>query len=203
MSPSANHLRRTAALFGAAALALAGATAPASAIAPTSERGVACVEPESSGANARGGADVQRGKDHRDISVKEQRAIDARTKRVLTRNGVTRPEARAAAAAATIPVYVHVMRDSAGNGDVTNQQISQQVAVLNKTYGGQESSSAANTGFTFSLAGTYRYNNTAWHNDRQSAQYRSQTRKGGADALNVWLVAVSYTHLTLPTIYSV
>ena len=51
------------------------------------------------------------------------------------------------------------MRDKAGNGDVTDTQISQQIAVLNKTFGGQESSSASNTGFTFTLAGVDRYNN--------------------------------------------
>ncbi len=50
----------------------------------------------------------------------------------------------------------------------------------------------ADTGYTFTLAGTYRYDNDQWHKDRQSSKYRSQTRKGGADALNIWLVDFNY-----------
>ena len=84
------------------------------------------------------------------------------------------------------------MRSKSGAGDVTNQQIADQMAVLNGTFGGQESGQAANTGFTFNLAGTFRYNNDQWHRDRQSAKYRAQTRQGGADALNMWLVDFKY-----------
>ena len=44
---------------------------------------------------------------------------------------------------------------------------------------------AANTGFSFYLAGTDRIKNDQWHNDKQSTQYRSQTRQGGKNALNI------------------
>jgi hypothetical protein len=102
-----------------------------------------------------------------------------------------------------VPVYVNVMRDAAGNGDVTDTQIAQQIAVLNKTFGGQESSAAANTGFTFSLAGTFRYNNNQWHQDKQSSTYRKQTRKGGKNALNIWLVDFAYLGIaTFPWDYA-
>jgi hypothetical protein len=152
------------------------------------------------GAAAKGG----HGPDTRDISATEQKAIEARTAQLLkakAARGVAVP--KGALAAATVPVYIHVMRDAAGNGDVTNTQISQQIAVLNKTFAGQESSAAANTGFSFTLAGTYRYNNNQWHKDKQSNTYRKQTRKGGANALNIWLVDFSYLGIaTFPWDYS-
>ncbi|TCO47463.1 pregnancy-associated plasma protein-A [Kribbella antiqua] len=141
------------------------------------------------GSAAKGG----RGADTREISVAEQKAIEARTAQRLkerSARGIAVP--KGALAAASIPVYVHVMRDAAGNGDVTDAQITNQIAVLNKTYGGQESSQAANTGFTFSLAGVDRFNNSNWHKDKQSSTYRKQTRKGGANALNIWLVDFAY-----------
>ncbi len=106
-----------------------------------------------------------------------RRAIERRTARLLQARG-------GPSAGATVPVYVHVMRDDAGDGDVTDQQISQQIAVLNNSF--------SDTGYSFTLAGTQRYNNNAWHRDKQSATYRSLTRQGGANALNMWLVDFRY-----------
>jgi hypothetical protein len=157
-----------------------------------------CFVPE--GAAARGG----HGPDTREVSAAEQKAIEARTAQLLKEKaarGVGVP--KGALAAANVPVYVHVMRDAAGNGDVTDTQIAQQLAVLNKTFAGQESSAAANTGFTFTLAGTFRYNNSNWHKDKQSSTYRKQTRKGGANALNIWLVDFAYLGIaTFPWDYA-
>jgi hypothetical protein len=82
------------------------------------------------------------------------------------------------------------MRAKNGDGDVTDRQIADQIRVLNASFGGRED--GADTGFSFTLAGTFRYNNDQWHKDRQSKKYRSQTRKGGADALNMWLVDFNY-----------
>ena len=59
------------------------------------------------------------------------------------------------------------MADANGNGDVTDAQITQQIAELNQDFAGGESSPAANTGFTFTLAGVDRYYNTQWHQDKQ------------------------------------
>jgi len=84
------------------------------------------------------------------------------------------------------------MLDKAGNGDVTQAQIDEQIAVLNRTYGGQESTEAANTGFTFTLVDVDRYYNNTWHKDGASRKYRSLTRQGGANALNMWLVDFDY-----------
>ncbi len=54
----------------------------------------------------------------------------------------------------TIPVAMHVVRSNSGAWDVTDQQISDQIAVLNAAY--------ASTNFQFSLASTDRTNNTTW-----------------------------------------
>ena len=142
-----------------------------------------------SGASAKGG----HGPDTREVSVAEQKAIEARTAQLLkakAARGIAVP--KGALSAASVPVYVHVMRDAAGVGDVTDSQIAQQITVLNNTFAGGESSAAADTGFTFTLAGTFRYNNNQWHKDKQSSAYRKQTRKGGANALNIWLVDFAY-----------
>ena len=46
--------------------------------------------------------------------------------------------------------------------------------------------------YRFKLVSIHRYKNTVWHQDGQSARYRSRTRKGGARALNIWLVDFPY-----------
>ncbi len=175
------------ATLGVTTLSIAGLTAPASARVPASD--APCLEQEAAGPAdaARGGVE---GRDHRAISLQEERAIAARPDRILA----GRPHPRAAVSA-SVPVYVHVMRDAAGHGDVTHTQISPPISVLNNSFSG--------TGLSFTLAGTDRFNNTQWHQDKQSSSYRKQTRKGGADALNIWLVDFAYLGIaTFPWDYS-
>lgn len=190
--------RTLAVLLAGAALAFSPLGGQATAKLPAQQAADCFVPP--AGAAAKGG----RGADTRDMTVTEQKAIEAQTAQLLkakAARGLSVP--KGALAAATVPVYINVMRDAAGNGDVTDTQISQQIAVLNKTFGGQESSAAANTGFTFTLAGTFRYNNNNWHKDKQSSTYRKQTRKGGKNALNIWLVDFSYLGIaTFPWDYA-
>ncbi|TDD51065.1 zinc metalloprotease [Kribbella antibiotica] len=185
-------------LTGAALVFSPVAGGQATAKAPASPVNDCFVPP--AGASAKGG----HGPDTRDISLAEQKSIEAQTAQLLkakASRGIAVP--KGALAAASVPVYVNVMRDAAGNGDVTDTQISQQIAVLNKTFGGQESSAAANTGFTFTLAGTFRYSNNNWHKDKQSSTYRKQTRKGGKNALNIWLVDFAYLGIaTFPWDYA-
>ncbi|MDZ5620774.1 zinc metalloprotease [Nocardioides bizhenqiangii] len=148
---------------------------------PAAERiGTTCIEGE--GSSARGG----HGPDHREVSAKEQRAIARETRARLHAKGVTRAELRATSV--SVPVYVHVMAAADGTGNVTNRQIAAQIAVLNGSFAGAKSADAADTGFSFRLAGVDRFFNDTWHKDRSSANYRAATRKGGANALNMWLV---------------
>jgi hypothetical protein len=191
--------RVLAVLLAGTALAFSPLGGQATAKLPADQLTNPCFTP--AGASAKGGGQKA---DHREISAAEQKAIEARTAQLLkakAARGIAVP--KGALAAATVPVYVHVIRDAAGNGDVTNAQIAQQIAVLNKTFAGQESSAAAKTGFSFSLAGTFRYNNNNWHRDKQSSAYRKQTRKGGAGALNIWLVDFAYLGIaTFPWDYA-
>ncbi|TDO43999.1 pregnancy-associated plasma protein-A [Kribbella sp. VKM Ac-2527] len=191
--------RVLAVLLAGTALAFSPLGGQATAKLPVDQLTNPCFTPENS-TSARGGQKA----DHRELSVAEQKAIDARTAEILkAKKARGLAPAAGTLASATVPVYIHVMRDSAGNGDVTDTQIAQQIAELNQDFAGGESSAAANTGFNFTLAGTFRYNNNQWHKDRQSTTYRSQTRKGGANALNIWLVNFSYLGIaTFPWDYS-
>jgi hypothetical protein len=205
-SASRSRGRRLAALAGVAALAgslcLAGAT-PAQASEPVSSRAATCLDPQDLGAGTGGAAAARGGRagtDHRGMSAKEQAAVEKRTKEILA---AKHKKPGGSPAAAGVPVYVHVMADANGVGDVTDTQISQQIAELNQDYAGGESSAASNTGFSFSLAGVDRYYNSTWHQDKQSSTYRSQTRQGGANALNIWLVDFSYLGIaTFPWDYA-
>jgi Pregnancy-associated plasma protein-A len=166
--------------LGATAITAVGFAAPAQA--RVADPGASCLTPTPGpAAGARGGAT---GLDHRGISAAEQRAIARRTSRRLAAKDATTLSGADALVRRTVPVHIHVMRDAAGRGNVTNRQIARQITVLNRNYSGM--------GYSFKRMSTHRYKNTAWHNDRQSARYRAKTRKGGARALNIWIVDFAF-----------
>jgi hypothetical protein len=145
---------------------------------------------------ARGGS----GGDTRDVSAAEQKRIAAEVKQRLAAKPAA---ATAGRIGATVPVYVHVMLSSSGAGDVTQSQIDQQISVLNRDFNGQKAAGAADLGVSFTLAGVDRYRNNSWHQDKQSSTYRKQTRQGGKNALNIWLVDFSYLGIaTFPWDYA-
>ena len=82
----------------------------------------------------------------------------------------------------TVNVYVHVIRDANGAGDVTDQKIASQLSVLNNAYAGD--------GFSFTLAATDRTNNSTWYTAQPSttaeSQMKAALRKGTADDLNLY-----------------
>jgi hypothetical protein len=88
----------------------------------------------------------------------------------------------------SVPVYVHVITDSAGRGQVNNRQIQQQLQVLDQSYAGK--TGGTQTVFQFKLAGVNRIVNDAWfHAGYGSAAEREMKfalRQGGADALNFY-----------------
>jgi hypothetical protein len=182
-------------------LALAGGIAPATASVPASDHAATCFDPADVGAGSAAAKGGRGGADHRALSAAQRAAIEKRTKQILAdrRQSAT----GATVTSATVPVYVHVMMDAAGNGNVTDSQITRQITVLNTTFGGGESTTAAKTGFTFTLAKTDRYLNTQWHQDKQSSTYRAKTRLGGKNALNIWLVDFAYLGIaTFPWDYA-
>lgn len=85
--------------------------------------------------------------------------------------------------AATVPVYVHSITDGA-TGRLTDQQIRDQVAVLNRTFGGSKS------GFSFALAGIDRTDNADWFyagtGGTQEHTMKATLHKGGTNALNIY-----------------
>lgn len=214
---------RLATYAGAALLAVSAAAAPAFAVPPRADRGAKCLPGAGGSSAARGGGwngQDHRELTQRQIArieARTQRLLAAKAaagkseavksdaaKSDKGGNGKGKPGGGGGGgngggggstpAGATIPVYVHVMAAADGTGDVTDDQITKQIAVLNATYGGQDPdrSSGGATGFTFTLAGKDRFYNDTWHHDRASSTYRSQTRQGEANALNIWLVDFDY-----------
>ncbi len=86
---------------------------------------------------------------------------------------------------ATVDVYFHVIT-SGGEGNLTNRQISSQIAVLNKTFGGGEGGS--DTGFSFDLAGVTRTDNAKWFAAKPGAEHdmKKALKTGDDSDLNVY-----------------
>jgi hypothetical protein len=95
-----------------------------------------------------------------------------------------------ATASITIPVYFHVINRGSGiqNGDVSDQMIRAQIAVLNDAFSGRTGGAA--TPFRFVLAGVSRTTNEDWYNmgfgSNEEREAKSALRQGGADALNFY-----------------
>ncbi len=82
----------------------------------------------------------------------------------------------------TILVYVHVIRNSSGGGDVSDSRINQQMTVLNNAYAG--------TGWSFNLVATTRTDNNSWYTCSGGScetQMKNALRQGSADDLNMYL----------------
>lgn len=82
-----------------------------------------------------------------------------------------------------INVYFHVVNQGAGvaNGDVTAQQISDQITVLNNAFG--------RWGWSFNLVATDRTTNATWYNDcygSSESAMKNALRRGTADDLNIY-----------------
>jgi hypothetical protein len=97
--------------------------------------------------------------------------------------------APAPAGSVNIPVWFHVIRNSAGtSGNLTDAQIASQIAVLNDAYAGSTGGFA--TAYTFTLVGTDRTNNSTWYGmspgSSAEAAAKAALRQGGADTLNIY-----------------
>jgi hypothetical protein len=104
-------------------------------------------------------------------------------------------------AATNISVYVHVIRNSSGAGDVSDSRINSQISVLNNAYAG--------SGFSFTLAGVTRTNNTSWYTmtpgSSAETQAKNALRQGGPETLNIYAANIGQGLLgwaTFPSSYS-
>ena len=169
-------LRRIPAVLTAAILAFALVPAPAlSAAGPGGVPSWACA-PGDTGASVAQDAFAGRGSRAREKDLAQVHAdMPARAK------------GRAPADfTATIPVYVHVITDGA-TGNLTSRQISDQIAVLNGSYDGDQG--GADTGFSFTLAGVTRTDDPVWFASRSGGAehaMKQALKQGGDDALNVY-----------------
>jgi PKD repeat protein len=84
------------------------------------------------------------------LTLAEQLSVEDQVNRWLADH----PGAGMSRAITTIPVAMHVVRSNTGAWDVTDQMITDQIAVLNAAF--------ANTNFQFTLASVDRTDNTAW-----------------------------------------
>lgn len=98
----------------------------------------------------------------------------------------------------TINVYVHVITNSSGAGNVTDQQIQSQIQIMNDAYAGLDAipdgtrpmGVGANTPFRFVLAGVDRTANDAWFamepDTAAETQAKAALHRGTAKDLNLY-----------------
>jgi hypothetical protein len=112
----------------------------------------------------------------------EAREVDAVVARVATAARTT--------GTVDIPVYVHVINKGAGiaNGDIPDSQITDQINVLNDSYGG--TTGGVDTPFRFTLMGIDRTTNSTWYTMGYGSvaedQAKAALRVGGPEALNIY-----------------
>lgn len=94
---------------------------------------------------------------------------------------------------ASVDVYFHVIHDGAV-GNISDQAVRDQIAVMNLEYGGMEG--GANTGFSFKLAGIDRTDNAAWFNAKAGSSderaMKDALHRGDASDLNIYSSTASY-----------
>jgi Pregnancy-associated plasma protein-A len=117
----------------------------------------------------------------------------------------------------TVPVYFHVITNTAGAGALTAAQIQAQIDILNKAYSGLDklpngttpAGAAVNTPFRFQLVSTDTTANNTWYtvgyNTAAETQMKTALRRGGANALNIYSANIGGGLLgwaTFPSSYS-
>jgi hypothetical protein len=84
----------------------------------------------------------------------------------------------------SIPVYFHIIKmDDGSEGEVSNQQILDQITKLNEAYAGN---------FEFTLAGTDTTLNSSWYTTTSGSQsaiaMKTELKVGGINTLNIYTV---------------
>ncbi len=198
---SERRIRRGVMLAAFTVLASAFVAAPAASVAEDNQwttPSAECATDEGSAARVR---PDQHGHERNEISQKEVLAAEREAAARLADRRAPLP------AVVTVPVVFHVVHATNGTGNVTNSQITQQIAEMNQNFGGGESSQAANTEFRFTLQATRRHANNSWFNDPDSAAgeaaMKSATHEGDAGVLNIWSTNTGYLgYATFPSWYA-
>jgi hypothetical protein len=101
-----------------------------------------------------------------------------------------KPKVKAKDFRATVPVYFHVINQgpSYADGNLTDAEVAEQVAVLDQTFAGRRG--GARTPFSFRLVSTDRTTNAEWFSMRPGSKAERDAKKalrqGGANALNIY-----------------
>ena len=127
------------------------------------------------------GYDLGRACATREVTDEQAQAIEAEVSRILMARAAS-GDSISQAVAVTIPVYFHVITNTSGQGNLSDQAIASQISVLNDAY--------AAYGFSFSLVATTRTANNAWYvmepDTAAEAEAKNALRQGGANALNFY-----------------
>jgi hypothetical protein len=105
------------------------------------------------------------------------------------KNSVGDTGLRLGAGSVIIPVYLHIITSTTGQGNVTSTQINNQIKVLNDAYSGV--TGGANTPFRFQLVSTDTTANNSWFTagpgTTAEAQMKNALRRGTKGALNFYV----------------
>jgi hypothetical protein len=116
----------------------------------------------------------------REVSYGEQMEVEASLRSFLARRGETEESLGRAATATTVNVYFHVITNTSGAGNVTDQQIANQIAILNAAY----------PAYYFNLTSTDRTANNTWYTmgygTTAESGAKNALRKGTAKDLNLY-----------------
>lgn len=92
------------------------------------------------------------------------------------------------AGSVTVNAYFHVIKDSSGKGEVSDEMLADQIEVLNDSFG--VTTGGANTPFRFNYAGVERIVNNAWFNAGPGTAAEREMKQakhwGGCKDLNVY-----------------
>ncbi|MCP5045948.1 MAG: hypothetical protein GY940_02180 [bacterium] len=90
----------------------------------------------------------------------------------------------------TIPIVFHIIHKTDGTGNISDQEVNDQVTVLNEDFrakAGTMGSSGFDTKIQFQLAGITRTANNTWHNDSGESAYKAALGWDRDNYLNVYV----------------
>lgn len=160
--------------------------------------------PDGSESSARAMHGVGHGRDYNSVSAAEAGAMEAALNRQVDRlvasGQLTKNVALKSKKTFTIRTYVHIITASDGTGDVTDEQVQQQMDVINDGYAGSTASESAPSPFRFELADVDRTANDAWYDwnltedfsdeDAEAKEAKRALHVGGYADLNVYIAGL-------------
>ena len=88
------------------------------------------------------------------VDGRRSEALERRVDRMVANGQLRSSGQRAESGPITVKTWVHVITKKNGTGSVAPWRIKKQIEVMNKSFAGKTSSSAASTPIKFTLAGT-------------------------------------------------